>query len=406
MLTDFPQYANRQSPDGPAMTWAIFSIVANEVSPSGCSAYTYAQYSYDPYVRAPFYQMSEQMLDNPNINGGTHPAYPFLTGHGGANQVVLYGYLGLRLHPDHAIHIDPNLPPQVPFVKYRTFYWRGWPLSASSNYTHTTISRAWDVPPLDTADRRFANVSIPVQVGQEPDITTHHLPVKGPLTIRNRQVGSNNTVPGNIAQCRPVHSSSEFEAGQFPISVVDGAASTKWQPSSASNLSSVTISLSNSERSSKVSGFHFDWAMSPPVNATVIFHNVTLQNPAKALSASSSDDYAVITSLKNIKQSKPYIANSTNLDEIAIRSGNMTTIQLSEPVPAPRFATLLIAGNQALGADAFNGTGATVAEWAILGKGGNSTSPSSAANSNRRLQVKDAISLERVTRRRKFLKPN
>lgn len=388
------------------MTWAIFSIVANEASLSGCSAYTYAQYSYDPYVRAPFYQMSEQMLDDPNINGGTHPAYPFLTGHGGANQVVLYGYLGLRPHPDNVIHIDPNMPPQVPFVKYRTFYWRGWPLSASSNYTHTTLSRDWDVPPLDTADHRFANVSIPVHVGQEPGATAHRLPVKAPLTILNRQAGSNNTVPGNLAQCHPVHSSSLFEPGQFPISAVDGAASTKWQPSSASNLSSVTVSLSNSERSSMVSGFHFDWATAPPVNATVIFHNITLQNPARALSASSSDDYAVITSLKNIEQSKPYVANSTNLDEIAIKPGNMTTIHLSEPVPAPRFATLLIVGNQALGADAFNGTGATVAEWAILGKGGNSSTSSSGAASNRRLQVKDAISLENVTRRRKFLRPN
>lgn len=391
------------------MTWAIFSIVANEASLSGCSAYTYAQYSYAPYVRAPFYQMSEQMLDDPNINGGTHPAYPFLTGHGGANQVVLYGYLGLRLHPDNVIHIDPNMPPQVPYVKYRTFYWRGWPLSASSNYTHTTISRAWNVPPLDTADSRFANVSIPVHVGQEPNATTHELPVKAALTVPNRQAGSNSTAPGNLVQCQPANSPNMFEPGQFPISAVDGAASTKWQPSSASNLSSVTVSFSNSERSSMVSGFHFDWSVAPPVNATVIFHNVTMENPAEAFSASSSNDrnnYAVVTSLANIKQSKPYDANSTDLDEIAIASGNMTEIHLSQPVPAARFATLLIIGNQALGENPLNGTGAMVAEWAILGKGGSDSSPSSTGSSNRKLRVRDAASLENATRRRKFLKAN
>jgi hypothetical protein len=33
-------------------------------------------------------------VDNTTINGGTHPAYPFLTGHGGSNQVAIYGYLG------------------------------------------------------------------------------------------------------------------------------------------------------------------------------------------------------------------------------------------------------------------------------------------------------------------------
>jgi hypothetical protein len=75
------------------MTYAIFSIVANEVSPSGCSSYTYQQYSEQPYARAPWFQFSEQLLDDYTANGGTHPAYPFLTGHGGANQVVLFGYL-------------------------------------------------------------------------------------------------------------------------------------------------------------------------------------------------------------------------------------------------------------------------------------------------------------------------
>ncbi|KAM0081581.1 alpha,alpha-trehalase ath1 [Fusarium odoratissimum] len=95
-LDDLDYYANKQSPDGPAMTWAIYSIVADELSPSGCSAYTYAQYSYKPYTRPPFYQLSEQLVDNATVNGGTHPAYPFLTGHGGANQVTIFGYLGLR----------------------------------------------------------------------------------------------------------------------------------------------------------------------------------------------------------------------------------------------------------------------------------------------------------------------
>ena len=388
------------------MTWAIFSVVANEVSPSGCSAYTYAQYSYDPYVRAPFFQMSEQMVDDPNTNGGTHPAYPFLTGHGGANQVVLYGYLGLRLLPDDAIHIDPNMPPQVPFVKYRTFYWRGWPLSASSNYTHTTISREWNVSPLDTADSRYANVSIPVHVGQGSNATIHRLPVKGPLTVPNRQASSNNTVSGNLIQCQPVHSPHVFEPGQFPISAVDGAASTKWQPSSASKLSSVTVSLSDFESSPMVYGFYFNWAKAPPVNATVIFHNVTIEDPAKAFSASSSKeqiDYSVITSLENVKQSKPYDANTTDLDEVVMPTGNTTQIHLSQPAPASRFATLLIVGNQALGAESLNGTGAKVAEWAIVSEDGSSLS-SSASSSNRKLRVRDAATLENLTRRRrKFL---
>lgn len=389
------------------MTWAIFSIVANEVSRTGCSAHTYAQYSFDPYVRAPFYQLSEQMVDDPDKNGGTHPAYPFLTGHGGANQVVLFGYLGLRLLPDNVIHVDPSIPPQVPHVKYRTFYWRGWPLSASSNYTHTTISRARDVPPLDTADFRFANVSIPVQVGHGSNDTSYRLPANGSLTIRNRQPSSRNTVAGNLVQCRPVSSSNSFEPGQFPMSVVDGASSTKWQPSSASNMSAVTVSFPSDERSSMVSGFHFNWANAPPVNATVIFHNSTLRNPELAISGVATHNaskYVVVSSLENIKQSKPYDPTSTDLDEVAIPTGNTTKIQLDKAVPAPRFATLLVVGNQALGDQPLNGTGATVAEWAILGEG--SPSSSSSSSGTRKLAVRNAASFENLSRRRKLLKPN
>lgn len=369
-LTDLDYYAGKQSPDGPAMTWAIFSIVANEVSPSGCSGYTYAQYSYDPYIRAPFFQFSEQMIDNASINGGTHPAYPFVTGSGGANQVVLFGYLGLRLLPDNVIHIDPNLPPQIPYVRYRTFYWRGWPIAATSNYTHTTLRRATEVPKLDTADPRFANVSIPVHVGSEANVTVYQLPVNGTLTVPNRQIASINTVAGNVAQCQPVRSKAEFEPGQFPIAVVDGASSTKWQPSSADQVSSVTVSLPESKLGTAISGFYFDWAQAPPVNASVIFHNVSLDDPAASFSFSSNSSgssYSVVTTLYNIRLSDPYDPETT--DKIQVPRGNTTNVTLSEPVPAPRFATLLIAGNQALGeaeVRAKNGTGATVAEWAIL----------------------------------------
>ncbi|KAJ5151717.1 hypothetical protein N7492_010012 [Penicillium capsulatum] len=376
------QYAAKQSPDGPAMTWAIFSVVANEMSPSGCSAYTYGQYAYKPYARAPFYQMSEQLIDNATTNGGTHPAFPFLTGHGGSNQVVLYGYLGLRLLPDDFLHVDPNLPPQVPYLKYRTFYWRGWPISAWSNYTHTTISRARSTP-LSTADQRFANQTITVRSGPDTNATFYRLPLRGSVVIPNRQVSYQNTVENNLVQCQPVDSADPFEPGQFPIAAVDGAASTKWQPSFAANWSSVTVPLGD-EAGTPVSGFYFDWAQAPPVNATVIFHNKTIDNPAKALaSRTQSSDYTVVTSLTNLGLSNPYDADTTDLDVIAIPTGNTTNVTLSSPVKAARFATLLIVGNQALDdvdVQAQNGTGATVAEWAIIAPTRNTTRCSSPQN--------------------------
>ncbi|KAI2707418.1 CAZyme family GH65 [Penicillium roqueforti] len=405
-LNDLDYYAAKQSADGPAMTWAIFSVVANGMSLSGCSSYAYAQYSYKPYTRAPFFQMSEQMVDNATINGGTHPAYPFLTGHGGSNQVAIFGYLGLRLVPDDILHVDPNLPPQIPYLKYRTFYWRGWPFSAWSNYTHTTISHSTEAPPLETADQRFANKTITIHSGQEVDTTIYHLPLKGSVVIPNRQTGSENTVKGNLVQCQAVSSSDAFEPGQFPISAVDGAASTKWQPSLAAELSSVTVSFED-EAGAMVFGFYFDWAQTPPVNATVIFHNKTLEDPATALSTQSSD-YTIVHRLINIVQSNPYDPDTTNLDRVAIPTGNTTNVTLSSPIPAARYASLLIVGNQALDSvdvEAKNGTGATVAEWAILGQA-NASTASASKSANKKMKVRVAgtlVDTDAFMRRRQFL---
>lgn len=368
------------------MTWAIFAIVANDVSPSGCSAYTYHQNSYDPYMRPPFYQLSEQMIDDASLNGGTHPAYPFLTGHGGANQVVLFGYLGLRLLPDDAIHIDPNLPPQISNVAYRTFYWRGWPISASSNRTHTTISRAADIAPLDTADSRFANTSIPVLLGDPNNSTAYQLPATGPLVVPNRQNGFNNTVPGNMVQCRPVYSPHAYAPGQFPIAAVDGATSTKWQPATA-NMSSLTVTLADAEINSKVSGFHFNWWQDPPVNATVIFHDEMLEDPVAAMSSPHGNSrYRVVTTLTNIEQSQPYNAQTYDPNVVALATGNTTDVTLSQTVHSSRYATLLISGTQAGGEN-----GATVAEWVILGEGKGSSGGH--GNNKRKLNVRAAAAL-------------
>jgi hypothetical protein len=71
-LTVF-QYSNRQSPNGPAMTYSVFAVDANVLSPSGCAAYTYALNGFLPYLRAPWYQFSEQAVDDPVTNGMNFP---------------------------------------------------------------------------------------------------------------------------------------------------------------------------------------------------------------------------------------------------------------------------------------------------------------------------------------------
>lgn len=347
-LSDLIYYAGKQSLSGPGMTYAIFSIVASQVEPAGCSAYTYQQYSEQPYARAPWFQLSEQLTDDFTTNGGTHPAFPFLTGHGGANQVTLFGYLGLRLTPSYIMHVDPSLPPQIPHLRYRTFYWRGWPISAVANQTYTTLTRLGT--PIGTANMTYANASIPVQIGNDNG-TTYHLQPNGTLALRNRNINNVTATQGNIAQCLPVSSSDAYQPGQFPFSAVDGAASTKWSSDSANTTSSLTVDLS-SQPFQPITGFFFDWAQNPPVNFTVSFSN-----------SSTSGDGKVVASESNVTISNPY--NETLVALITEYMSNTTNLTLDAPVYSGRYATLSVWGNQVDGLN--NGTGASVAEWAILG---------------------------------------
>ena len=353
-LSDLDYYAGKQSPNGPGMTYGVFSIIANEISPSGCSSYSYHLESSKPYTRGPWFQFSEQLLDNFEANGGTHPAFPFLTGIGGANRVAIFGYLGLRLMLE-TLNVDPNLPPQIPNLDYRLFYWQGWPVDASSNQTHTVIKRPSDVDALDGANKTFAHSAIPVSIGvkHESDVA-YHIPPGGSITIKNRQIGEIQTVPGNIAQCRSVHSPNQHAIGQFPLSAVDGAVSTKWQPVQANVESSLRVNLP--EPYLPITELQFDWAQAPPVSYKVTFSN-----------SSDGSNSVNVASDDSVKVSSPYIAKKA--DEIVAYASNTTNVTLSSPVYSGKYATLTIMGNRALGGSK-KGVGASVAEFAIVASGG------------------------------------
>ena len=379
-LDDLDYYAAKQSQSGPAMTYAIFAIVASEVSPSGCSTYTYQQYSERPYARPPWFQFSEQLLDNFQINGGFHPAFPFLTGHGGANQVVLFGYLGLRLIPDGYLHIDPSLPPQIPQIRYRTFYWQGWPIEAHSNHTTTTLTRL--STPLDTANSTFATFPIPIVLGVASNNSSPiiFLPPNGTISIPNRTPADIKTVAGNVAQCQPVWSTDPVVPGQVAISAVDGAASTTWQPASADIEASITVELPTGSVG-PVKAFYFDWAQAPPVSFRVEFHNGSsspssdhvggtagaipaFYDPTTAIQVTSQDpvDVSLPFDAASVADVVPYSSNTTlvTLDTAVVLGGGAGGV---------RYATLWIRGNQAIvGEDKFNSSeaGAEVAEWAII----------------------------------------
>jgi hypothetical protein len=365
-LSDLDYYAAKQSPDGPGMTYGVFSIVANAFSPSGCSAYTYDVYASHPYIRAPWFQYSEQLLDDYTENGGTHPAYPFLTGSGGANRVGIFGYLGLRLQLE-SLNIDPSLPPQIPHLNYRTFFWQGHAINATSNATHTTLSR---IPgsSLPNANKAYADSPIPITIGRNTTAIAHQLTASGDgaqVTVPNRAIGTIKTWAGNLAQCLPATSPEDFTPGQFPFAANDGAVSTKWQPVAANVSSSVTIDMGEGAAGQRVAGFRFDWAQAPPRGYAVAFSNTT--NTGGVASNVTGSDRVGISNL--------YDAQSASL--ITPYSSNTTNVTVDGDVYSGRYVTLTIWGNQATGD---NGAGATVAEFAVIAEGGDAGNSTGGGN--------------------------
>ena len=253
-----------------------------------------------------------------------------------------------------SFNVDPDLPPQIPNLNYRTIYWQGWPINATSNSTHTTLQRLPD--PLPSANSTFATAPIPVTSGLT-DPTIHNLHFNSTVVLSNRRAGFNKTIPGNLAQCQPVTTDRDFSPGQFPLSAVDGAISTKWQPTQSNLTSSITVQLP--EPFVAISEIRFDWAQAPPRS-----YSVTFSNSSTAGSAAVN-----VTSDANVVVSNAY--DASKVSDIVPYSGNTTNVTLERPVWSGRYATLSILGNRATEgtANEFNGTGATVAEWAIVAAG-------------------------------------
>jgi trehalose/maltose hydrolase-like predicted phosphorylase len=352
-LANLDYYANKQSIDGPGMTYAAFSIVANEVSPSGCSSYTYDTYASQPYIRPPFFQFSEQLVDNPMSNGGTRPGFPFLTGMGGANRIGIFGYLGLRLFVDR-LDIDPSLPPQIKHLNYRTFYWQGIAINATSNATHTTLARLQNRN-LATANEQYATRPLPVTLGTRPGKLW--LEITEPLVIENRRDAYKATVRGNILQCKAVVGAEDYKflPGQFPMAAIDGAASTKWQPENATLLNYLTVDLGADTTFQPLKFILFDWGNLPPVYYEVLFTNTSIP-PFK-----EDNDIRNITA-GYVEISEPYDPRIMHV--VRPVKGNQTNITVEGGHWSGRFAHLGIQGS--FEEYTLKNPGGTVAEWSVI----------------------------------------
>jgi hypothetical protein len=322
------------------MTWPNFAINTLQLAETGCAAYTYLLHSYEPYLRAPFYQFSEQASDDWYSNGGTHAAFPFLTGYGGYLQIFTHGFTGMRAKVD-ALFLDPVMVPQIPEgVNVKGIKYQGGVFDIRIGLEETTIERR-----RSNEDREDDHKPVIIRIGGKASQPGDYpLFVGSKLVIPTRRPDLNRTsVAGNLAQCQKVTSDDDWVAGRYPLSAVDGSNATLWQPLSPKS-SSIIVDLGHIRSLSEVL---INWGNIPAVRYTLYG------------STERTSDFNEMVRIKDVKISAPYIPEEAKI--VKIRSGNETSAHFSERFEV-RYVKLEIEGTQ--GND--KQVGATVAEIALF----------------------------------------
>jgi hypothetical protein len=281
---------------------------------------------------------------------------------------VPFGFLGLRTDQE-VLYINPSLPPQIPQVKIRYFYYGGAGISAFMNQTHTTLTR---FPTNNTAvadiyaNHSLTSTTLPFIVGTPGSTsqTTHQLAINSTITIPNRRYFTNLTYANNLLQCLPVTSPDAYAPGQFPLAATDGASATRWQP--AQNTSASILVNTTTIPFTPITGAYFDWGMRPPRNATLYIGNETVVDASGKVALWGVQRRIPID---GVVVSQPYDAAAANSS--AARSpagvvayvGNSTTAVLGEGVWTGRYVQLEVEGCWEE-----DGMGATVGEFVLIGK--------------------------------------
>ncbi len=275
-----------------------------------------------------------------------------------------FGFLGLRTDQD-VLYIDPSLPPQIPQVKIRNFYYGGAGISAFMNQTHTTLAR-FPTTNVTAVTDIYANQSLSFKVGTpgSSSLTTYQLSINSTVTIHNRRYFTNLTYANNLLQCLPVTSEDAYAAGQFPIAATDGATATHWQP--AKNTTASILVNTTSVPFTRISGAFFDWGMRPPRNATLYVGNETILDASGNVMLWGVEWRIPID---GIVLSQPYDAEAANSSTARSTAGvvryvgNSTTAALANDAWTGHYVRLEVEGCWEE-----DGIGATVGEFVLIGK--------------------------------------
>lgn len=325
---------------------------ADSMPESGCASWTFLLKSFLPFVRTPWYQLSEQQSDEP----GTNSAFPFLAGHGDLLQAVTAGLLGLRT-TGASLVLNPSLPPQLSHFRAPVQFYNGAVVDCRVNRTHTTITRRDTAAFEGAAEDRYGDGAMPVTVGRgadDPEAYEIRLKVGETIVIANGQNRDKPAEPGNILQCKLSSSTDAHVPGQIPIAATDGHPGTSWQPESDS-AASLVVDLTSAADQSPVELDHIllDSAMRPPKQIRVLVSNDTSF-------ADPLEQQPPLGEWVPVAVSKPWVADSPVVRYV----GNTTTIDLPRGIWSGRYARLDVEGCWA-----DDGAGPTVAEFALVARG-------------------------------------
>jgi len=269
-----------------------------------------------------------------------------LTGHGGFLQVATHGFTGFR-HREDALYVDPSIPPQIKDgLEVKGMKFHGGSFDIMIGLYETTIIRR------KTKDKKKDSRGLRVRLGKRnPKHGDYFLKAGEKLvvpTFRADLAGA--TVAGNIAQCRPVFSSSGHVPGQYPVAAVDGSNATTWQPST-DRPSALTIDLGEVK---PLRGAEINWGRLPP-NKFTILTSIATKPPE------SNQGWTEVYETDKVGISDPWGPNDAF--EIRNRIGNTTSVEFKSRTPIEgRWVRLIIEGSKAL----VPGVGAQVAEFALL----------------------------------------
>lgn len=156
---------------------------------SGCAFWTLLLKSFHPYIGAPWHQFVEQKNNDRDINVGSNPGFPFMTGHEELLRVMTAGLLGLRT-TDTSLVLSPSLPPQLTHFKPPVQFYNGAVVECRMNRTHTTIIRRDGAEFNGLAEDGYGDDAMPITIGRSTDDPagyTVHLKVGETAVIAHKQ---------------------------------------------------------------------------------------------------------------------------------------------------------------------------------------------------------------------------